>query len=218
MGLLIRLGCVQSLHSFILVSGNLLMNFSGSFNLASDGLLWKEESCHLLFVGGFSSITNLKILLCVSLGAEPGPCCRSGYCFLAPPPLSLHLLPSWMRDSLDMPFGTQVKSWILMSIPYKQGMGDTERLPCPGAKQSPAWFHHLAFHWTLLHIVLHREEGSLTFIFVISSIFSRRNSIQVLFIVAFRQVLCCLNCVIVRTVPCDVNRNFFKKYYMNRSV
>ena len=96
--------------------------------------------------------------------------------------------------------------------------GDTERLPCPGAKQSPARFHHLAFHWTLLHIVLHREEGSLTFIFVISSIFSRRNSIQVLFIVAFRQVLCCLNCVIVRTVPCDVNRNFFKKYYMNRSV
>ena len=38
-GLLIRLGCVQGLHTFNLVSGNLLMGFSGFFNLASDGLL-----------------------------------------------------------------------------------------------------------------------------------------------------------------------------------
>ena len=44
-GLLIRLGCVQGLHSFNLVSGDLLilMSFSGSFNLASGGLLWNEE-------------------------------------------------------------------------------------------------------------------------------------------------------------------------------
>ena len=43
-GLLIRLGCVQELHSFHLVSGNLWMSFSGSLNLASGGLLWNEES------------------------------------------------------------------------------------------------------------------------------------------------------------------------------
>ena len=41
--LLIRLGCVQGLHSFNLVSGNLLMSFSDSFTLASGGLLWNEE-------------------------------------------------------------------------------------------------------------------------------------------------------------------------------
>ena len=39
----IRLGCVQDLHSFNLVSGHLLMSFYGSFNLASAGLLWNEE-------------------------------------------------------------------------------------------------------------------------------------------------------------------------------
>ena len=38
--LLIRLGCV---HSFNLTLHDLLMNFSGSFNLVSDGLLWNEE-------------------------------------------------------------------------------------------------------------------------------------------------------------------------------
>ena len=42
-GLLIRFECVQGLHSFNLVSGHLLMSFSGSFNLASGGLLWNEE-------------------------------------------------------------------------------------------------------------------------------------------------------------------------------
>ena len=91
---------MQGLHSFNLVSGNLLVNFSGPFNLASDGLLWKEECWHLPFVGGFSSIMNLKILLCVSLGAEPGPCCRAGYCFLAPPPL-FSASPSFLDERLS---------------------------------------------------------------------------------------------------------------------
>ena len=43
MGLLIRLGYVQGLHSFNLVPGNLRMSFSASFNPASGGLLWNEE-------------------------------------------------------------------------------------------------------------------------------------------------------------------------------
>ena len=38
-----RLGCVQGLYFFNLVSGNLLMSFSGSFNVASGGLslVWR---------------------------------------------------------------------------------------------------------------------------------------------------------------------------------
>ena len=39
LALLIRSGCVQGLHSFNLASGNVLMSFSGSFNMASSGLL-----------------------------------------------------------------------------------------------------------------------------------------------------------------------------------
>ena len=37
-GLLLRLGYVQGLHSFDLVSSNLLMSFSGSISLASGSL------------------------------------------------------------------------------------------------------------------------------------------------------------------------------------
>ena len=81
-GLLIRLGCVQGLYFFNLITGNLLMSFPVSFNLASSGLLWNEECWHLPFVEGFSSIKSLKILLCVSLEAEPGPCPKSALLFL----------------------------------------------------------------------------------------------------------------------------------------
>ena len=42
-GLLRRIKCVQGLNSFILISGDFLKCFSGSFNLASDGLLWNEK-------------------------------------------------------------------------------------------------------------------------------------------------------------------------------
>ena len=58
------------------------MNFSGSFNLASGGLLWNEECRHLPFGGGFSSVKSSKILLCVSLEAEPGPCPKAALLFL----------------------------------------------------------------------------------------------------------------------------------------
>ena len=51
-GLLIRFGCVQGLHSFNLVSVDLLKSFSGSSDLALGGVLWNEEyySFHLLGV------------------------------------------------------------------------------------------------------------------------------------------------------------------------
>ena len=66
MGLRIRLGCVHSLHAFNLASGDLLISFWGSFNLASGGLLWNEECQHLPFVGGFSSVEELKdIVMCI---------------------------------------------------------------------------------------------------------------------------------------------------------
>ena len=35
--------CVQGLHPFNLSSSGLFMTFSGSFHLASDGLLWNEK-------------------------------------------------------------------------------------------------------------------------------------------------------------------------------
>ena len=87
-GLLIGLGCVKGLHSFNLVSGNLLMSFSGFFNLASGGLLWNEECWHLPFVGGFSSVKSSKILFCVSLEVNQDTAPRLHYCFLAAPPSS----------------------------------------------------------------------------------------------------------------------------------
>ena len=46
--------CMQGLLSSNPVSGDLLMSFSGSFNLAPGGLLWNEECWHLPFIGGFS--------------------------------------------------------------------------------------------------------------------------------------------------------------------
>ena len=67
---------------------------------------------------------------------------RLHYCFLAVPPLSLHPLPSLISNSLNLPFGTQGRSWRLESFHYKQEMGDMERLSCPGVPQCPAWFQH----------------------------------------------------------------------------
>ena len=63
--LLIRLGCVQSLHSFNLVRGGLLMSFSGSVNLVFSEM-------------NFSSVKSLKILLSVSLEVEQGPHPQAG--------------------------------------------------------------------------------------------------------------------------------------------
>ena len=112
MGLLIKLGCVQGLHSFNLASGNVLMSLSGYFNLASGGLLWNEE-CYIFYLGDFSSIKSSKILLCVSLEMEQDPAPRLHYCFLSAPPLSLHPLPSLISNYLNLPFGTQGRSWRL---------------------------------------------------------------------------------------------------------
>ena len=135
-GLLVRLGCVHGLHSFHLVSGNLLMSFSGSFNLVPGGHLWNEKCWHLPFVGGFSSINRSKILLRVSHQAEPGPCPKAALLFLGCSSLSLHPLPpSWLATVWILPLGLREGH----GGHSLQGMGDRKG-PCPGAPQGPARF------------------------------------------------------------------------------
>ena len=91
---------------------------------------------------GFQYLQNSsKILLRISHEGEPGPYPKAALSFLDCS-LSLHPLPSLISNCLNLPFGTQGRSWRLESVPYKQEMGDTERLTwCPGAPQGPAWFH-----------------------------------------------------------------------------
>ena len=78
---MIRLECVQGQHSFNLISGDLMMPFTGSFNMAS-GVLWSEEF-EIHSIGGFGSNKSLKILFCVSLEGGPGPCPKAALLFLA---------------------------------------------------------------------------------------------------------------------------------------
>ena len=78
-------------------------------------------------LGAFSSVKSTKILLCIFLEAETGSCPRLHYCFLAaPPPFSLHSLPSLINTCSHLSFGTQERSWRLKSVPYKQGIGYSE--------------------------------------------------------------------------------------------
>ena len=51
-----------------LITDSLLMRLSGSFNLASGGLLCNEE--YYTFHLGFTSVKISKTLLCISLKAE----------------------------------------------------------------------------------------------------------------------------------------------------
>ena len=111
----------------------------------------------------FSSIKSSKILLCVSLEANQGPAPRLHYCFLAAPPLSLHPLPSLISNCLNLPFGTQGRSWRLECVPYKQGMGDAERLPCPGSPQGPA---------QIQYVITESMEAVLCYVFSCSSFHS----------------------------------------------
>ena len=64
---------------------------------------------------GFQDLQNSsKILLCVSLEGEPGPCPKAALLFLLTvPPLCLHPLPSLISNCLNLPLGTQGRSWRL---------------------------------------------------------------------------------------------------------
>ena len=63
------------------------------------------------------------------------------YCFLTVSPLSLHPLPSLISNCLNLPFGTQGRSWRLKSVPYKQETGNMGRLRYSGDPQGPARLH-----------------------------------------------------------------------------
>ena len=139
MGLLIRFGCVQGLHSFNLVSDNLLMSLSDFINLASGGLLWNEE--YKSFCQRFSFCKQLKdIVLCITwdrIRTLSQSYIIVSWLFL--PSLCIPL-PSLISNCLNLCFGTQGRSWRLRPIPYKQETGDTDRPPCPEAPQGPVDF------------------------------------------------------------------------------
>ena len=46
-------------------------------------------------------------------------CPKAVYCFLATPPLSLDPHPFLINNYLNLPFGTQDRSWRVKSTPYK---------------------------------------------------------------------------------------------------
>ena len=71
-----------------------------------------------------------KILLCIFLEVNQDPVPRLHYCFLTAPPLSLHPFPSLISSCLNLPFGTQGRSWRLKSISKKWGtQGSMARSP-----------------------------------------------------------------------------------------
>ena len=86
-------------------------------------VLWSEvfrlviNIFHLL--GVLVLQTSSKVLLCVSLEVEPGPCSKAA---------SLTSL-----ISSCLPFETQGRSWRLKPVSYKQEMRDRWSLPWPGA-------------------------------------------------------------------------------------
>ena len=73
-----------------------------------------------------SQVLGLLILMSFS-----GPFNLASGRFLAASPL--------ISNYLNLPFGTQGRSWRLESC--LQEMGDQKEAPCPGAPQGPTWFH-----------------------------------------------------------------------------
>ena len=59
---------------------------------------------------------NSKILLCIFLEEEPGPALSLHCGLLTAPPWSLHPLPSLISNCMNLPFGTQGRSWRLRLI------------------------------------------------------------------------------------------------------
>ena len=83
-------------------------------------------------------VAKSRTLLSYWTEIAPGPCPKAALCFLANPPLSPCPLPSLISNCLNLPFGNQGRSWRLVSVPYKQGMGKAcwhRKAPVP---RSPA--------------------------------------------------------------------------------
>ena len=118
------------------------MSFRGfqDYQTVTFSLEWRvlHQAVHLPFGLGVvvSSTEELKgIVLSIPWGGDrtlPQVC--SLISWWSPDDfLSLHSLPSLLSNCLNLPFGTQGRSWRLEPMPYKQETRDTERLPCPGA-------------------------------------------------------------------------------------
>lgn len=88
-------------------------------------IFWSNQSGVYMLVGrtqltfsgrGFSRQNSSKILLCIfieGVGGNQEPAPRLYYCFLIALLLFLHLLPSLISSSLNLPLGTQGRSWKL---------------------------------------------------------------------------------------------------------
>ena len=129
-----------------------------------DGLLWfsrflncvtvslEQRMLHQIvnifhLVRGSVSAKQLKILLCVSLEGEPGPCPKLDHCFLTAPLFCPHPLPFLITNCLNLPFGTQGGHGVCMKhIFYKQETEDTERLPYTESHRVPLAFIAIQFH------------------------------------------------------------------------
>ena len=126
--------------------------FSGP-RTGSGGSSFQNE-VYFIFVGVIVLQKNSKILSCIFLEKEPGPCPKAGRffvlclflrcCFLTAPPLRLHSLPSLISNCLNLPFGAQRRSWRLNETYFLRTRNGGERLLYPGAPQNPAqcWFSH----------------------------------------------------------------------------
>ena len=78
-------------------------------------------------------------------------------CFLTGFALLLHSPSSLISNYLNLPFGTQGRSWRLKPFPYKQEMGDTEEgkaFALVRALQGPASLHRKDFEAPLEHVFL----------------------------------------------------------------
>ena len=106
-----------------------------------------------------------KILLYTNMSLEwgPGSCPRAALLFLLTvSPLFLPPLPSLISICLNLPVGTQGKSWSWMKpISYNQKVVDTERLLCPGTPKVPTQFlYHLEFQNSFTLVVVNVHLGS----------------------------------------------------------
>ena len=116
------------------VSGSQHHQPSGS-NLLSGvyGLVGSTQLTPPTWWGSQYPQNRSKVLLCICLEAEPGPCPKAALLLLLTvPPLSPHPLPFMFSNCLNPPFGSQGKSWRLNEICF---------LLCPGVPQGPARFH-----------------------------------------------------------------------------
>ena len=92
--------------------------------------------------GGFSICkTAERYCYAYPLRRDQDPSPRLHCCFLTAPPLSPHPFPSLISNRLNLPFGTQGRSWRLNETYFLQTRtGETEGLLYPGTPQGPASF------------------------------------------------------------------------------